>query len=63
MRISLRAARVNKDFTQDFVAEKLGVNKKTVSSWEAQKTMPPADKINLLCDLYEVSYDNIRWRG
>jgi transcriptional regulator with XRE-family HTH domain len=61
MQISIKAARVNKDMTQKEAADKLGIDKKTLCSWEKQKTMPSADKIALLCSLYEVDYDNIRW--
>lgn len=61
MKISIRAARINKGLTQAESAKALGIDKKTLSSWEQYKTMPSADKIILLCDLYGVPYDNIRW--
>lgn len=61
MQISIKAARVNKEMTQKEAANKLGIDRKTLASWEKQTTMPSADKIALLCSLYEVDYDNIRW--
>lgn len=62
MRITIKAARINKGFTQEFVAAKIGVTKKTLGSWENGKTMPKADKIILLCNLYGTSYDDIEWK-
>lgn len=61
MRITLKAARVNKGMTQAEVANSLNVTKKTVHSWENGKTMPKVDKIEPLCNLYGVTYDDIAW--
>ena len=63
MRITIKAARINKGFTQAFVAKTIGVSKKTLGNLELGRTMPNADKIIKLCDLYEVSYDNIKWKA
>ena len=62
MRITLKAARVNKGLTQNEVAIALGVTKKTVSSWENGKSVPNADKIDAICALYGRKYDEIQWR-
>ena len=62
MKISLKAARINKDMTQQEMATALGVTKKTVGSWENGKTMPGADKIDPICDLLGVRYDDILWK-
>ena len=61
MRISLRAARANKDLTQQDVATALNVTKKTVGAWEKGRTMPKVDKIEALCLLLGVKYDDIQW--
>ena len=61
MRISLAAARINKGLTQEQVAEALKVAKKTVWSWENGKTRPKIDKVEAICDLYGVTYDDIAW--
>ena len=61
MRISLKAARINKNLTQEQVAKELNVTKKTVGSWESGKTMPKLEKVEPLCDLYGVTYDDIAW--
>ena len=45
MKLTLKAARVNKGLTQEDVAKALNVTKKTVGSWEMGKTMPKIDKI------------------
>lgn len=63
IRISIRAARVNKNLTQEQVGKALGVSKKTVGSWESGKTTPKLDKIEPLCDLLGVKYDDIDWRA
>ena len=60
-KISLEAARVNAGFSQKEAAEKLEVSNKTLCSWEKGKTFPPADKINALCNLYGIAYDNINF--
>ena len=63
MRISLKAARVNKGLTQQEVGKALGVAKKTVGSWESGKSAPNAEKIDGLCALYGCSYDDIQWKA
>lgn len=61
MRVTLKAARINKGLTQEDVAKAVNVTKKTVGSWEKGKTMPKSDKIELLCSLFGCSYDDITW--
>lgn len=57
--ITLKAARVNVNLTQANVAEKLGISISTIKNWEKGKTFPKQPKIEQLCELYGVSYDNI----
>lgn len=61
LKISLKAARVNAGLSQKEVADKLNVSNKTVCSWENGETYPSAEKIDALCNLYGVSYDNINF--
>ena len=61
MRITLKAARINKNLTQQQVAEKVDVTKQTVGSWESGKTRPGIDKVEALCTLYGCTYDEIIW--
>ena len=61
MRITLAAARINKGLTQAQAAKALNVSKKTLWSWENGKTIPKIDKIDAICTLYGVTYENIIW--
>ena len=47
--------RKEKNLTQDDVAEKLNVTRQTVSKWETNQSTPDFDKINPLCDLFEIT--------
>ena len=47
--------RKGKNLTQDDVAEKLNVTRQTVSKWETNQSTPDFDKIVPLCELYEIS--------
>lgn len=44
-----------KNLTQDEVAEKLNVTRQTISKWETNQSAPDFDKIVPLCELYEIS--------
>jgi DNA-binding XRE family transcriptional regulator len=61
MQISLKAARVNKDITQEEFAKAVGVNRKTVASWELGKTKPNTGKIDQICNVLNVRYDDLDW--
>lgn len=61
LKISLKSARVNADYTQKEVAKILGVSNKTVANWENGLSYPSADKVNAICDLYGLHYDNINF--
>lgn len=61
MRISLKAARINKSLTQEEAAKRLDVSKKTLWSWENGKSYPTADKIDPICELYEVTYNQLKF--
>lgn len=61
LRISLKSARINANLKQTDVALALGVTRKTVAAWENGKAIPSVDKVDPICNLYGVTYDNIRW--
>ena len=61
MRLTLKALRVNKGLTQNEMAKKLGVNKKTVCAWENGKSMPNLDKVEPICSVLGVKYDDVKW--
>lgn len=55
--ITLKAARINRSISQEKAAELLGVDPSTLSKWERGVSMPKANQIDALCNLYKVSYD------
>lgn len=55
----LAALRKARGFTQQEVAEKLGVSNKTVSSWETGTSCPDISMLPILAELYEVNCDEI----
>jgi putative transcriptional regulator len=59
MKLSLKAARVNANLTQNQAAEKLGVDVKTVSHWEKGDSYPDVPKIKAIESLYNIKYDDI----
>lgn len=61
LKISLKAARVNAGLSQKEVANTLKISNKTLTNWENGKSFPDAEKINALCHLYGLSYDNINF--
>lgn len=61
MRMTIKALRVNKGLTQADMATALHVTKKTVGAWENGKSMPKLDKIEPICELLGVKYDDIAW--
>ena len=48
-----------KGFTQDEVAEKLGVTPQAVSKWENDASCPDIMTLPLIADLYETTVDDI----
>mgnify|MGYP003517012133 CR=1 FL=1 len=59
MKVTLRAARVNKGLKQNEAAAKLGVNRDTLRNWETGKSFPDAVKIKKIEDVYGVGYNDI----
>jgi len=57
----MKAARINANLTQAEMASRLGVTKKTIGSWESGKTKPKLDKVEPICALLGVGYDDIVW--
>lgn len=61
-KLTLAALRVNAGYSQGYVADYCDVAPSTVRNWEKGKTFPKQQKIELLCQLYGVSYDNINFK-
>ena len=59
MAITLKAARYNAGYTQQAVADHIGVSVSTIKSWESGKTYPKQPQIELLCQLFGLTYDQI----
>ena len=56
-RLTLRAARVNAGYSQREAAERLKISPYTLSNWERGISMPKANRIDAICDLYGVTFD------
>ena len=63
LQISLKAARVNADYTQKEAAKLINVDVSTIVSWESGKTSPKATQLNELCQIYGVSVDCVFLRS
>lgn len=59
MAITLKAARVNAGLTQKEAAEKLGISKGTLASYEMYRTIPGIDTAEKIADLYGLKVDGI----
>lgn len=55
--MKLRNLRKEKNYSLEYVAEKLDVSRQTISKWEADETLPDVMKCKDLAVLYEVSID------
>ena len=53
----LKIFRKQKGFTQEEIAEKLGVSRQAVAKWERGETMPDIESCLKLADLYETTVD------
>ena len=56
---SLFQARKNSGFSQEDVAEKLGVSRQTVSKWETDETVPDIRQSKRMAVLYHLSLDEL----
>lgn len=59
IKLTLKGARVNAGYTQKEAAKVLNVSNKTLCSWENGTTTPNIHRVEQLCDLYGISYDNL----
>lgn len=48
-----------KNLSQEEVADKLNVTRQTVSKWETNQSMPDLDKVVPLCELFEISTEEL----
>lgn len=59
MRVTIKAARVNKNLTQAELAEAVGVGVRTIQNWESGASSPRADMMPAICEVLECSTDDI----
>lgn len=52
-------ARKKTGFSQELVAEKLGVSRQTISKWETDETLPDIYQSKKLASLYQISLDEL----
>ena len=51
--------RKSKHLSQEEVADKLNVSRQTISKWETDSSTPDFDKIIPICDLFEITTDEL----
>lgn len=56
---NLRNLRKEKEYSQEYLAEKMNVTRQTISKWENGTAMPDLKKLTELADLFEVSMDKL----
>ena len=57
--ISMAAARVNANMTQQEAAKKLGISKATLQNYEAGKTVPDWDMVHKIGSVYQFPHEYI----
>ena len=60
-KMTLKALRVNKDYTQKVAAKKMGISQRTLSNWENGISFPNQKQIETICSVYGTSYDFINF--
>lgn len=59
LQISLAAARVNAKLTQEDVAKRMKIGKRTIINWEKGVSVPSFADMKMLSDIYGIPLDNI----
>lgn len=59
MEITLKAARVNRNLTQDEAASLLGISKSTLQKYEAGKSYPDIPVLKSIEKTYRVKYSDL----
>lgn len=59
LKISLKAARVNANLTQQEIADKIKVSKHTIINWEKGKSKIGYAHLKLLSEIYNIEIDDI----
>lgn len=56
---NLRAFRKQKEFSQEYLAEKMNVSRQNISKWENGTAMPDLKKLTDLASHFDVSMDEL----
>lgn len=59
MAITLKAARVNKGYTQREAAVLIDVTEDTISNWERGKSFPNVPQLKKIEEVYGVTYNDL----
>jgi len=57
----IKENRINKNMSQDELADYLKVSRQSVSKWESGKNYPSLDVLVVMSDFFEVSLDDFRY--
>ena len=57
IKLTLKAARVNRGLTQKETAKKLGISESTLFNYEKGKTLPNSEIIYRMSKLYDINYN------
>lgn len=61
LKVTLEALRVNAGLSQKDASKLLKVSTTTLCNWETGKTHPSTKKLDLICDVYGCTIDNINF--
>ena len=59
MKLTLKALRVNAEFTIEKASKELGISTVTLRSYETNKTIPTVKMMNKMLSLYNAKFSNI----
>lgn len=60
---NIKSLRKQKGYSQEMVAEKLNIVRQTVSKWEKGYSVPDAEMLERIAELFEVSVGDLLGKG
>ncbi|MBQ7516621.1 MAG: helix-turn-helix transcriptional regulator [Schwartzia sp.] len=60
---SIREKRIERDWTQETLAKRLGVERSTIAKWESGKIRPQAAHLIALAEVFGCTVDELLGRG
>lgn len=61
MKLSLKALRINKGYTQEQASNLIGISVETLAKYEKGTTYPDIPVLKKIEEVYETKYDNINF--